>query len=179
MIDFLAVLPYYLEFVLPKAEEEVGYEVAMFFAAHKLLSLSSLSVSLQLLESGGLAGLRLIRIFRLLKMFRFMSQVRYVSLSFEVAGESIRKSIGPLFPMFAAGAISVIILSTLIYYAERGVEDTKLGYRVDANGNKRLAGWMSCSFVDPLLIEFPSQQILVDSKDDLVYFDHGHHYWIW
>jgi hypothetical protein len=67
-----------------------------------------------------LTGLRLIRVFTILKMFSFVNQVRYIQLSFEIAGEAVRKSLGPLFPLFAAGAILVLFLSTLVYYCERG-----------------------------------------------------------
>ncbi|KAI3641118.1 hypothetical protein MIR68_000848 [Amoeboaphelidium protococcarum] len=86
------------------------------------------------LTAARLSGLRLLRIFRLFKSFRFLQQFRFISISFEIAGESVRKSLGPLFPLFFTMAVAIMILGTVMYYAERGTYDVTTNQWLLSNG---------------------------------------------
>jgi hypothetical protein len=72
IVDMASILPFYLELLIEGSET---------------------------MDYGRWTGLRLVRVFKLLQMFRFLPQVRYIQFSFEVAGESITRSLGALFPM--------------------------------------------------------------------------------
>lgn len=100
IVDLVSIVPFYIEVVEFHTETFTG---------------------------GRLSGLRLLRVFRLFKAFRFINQVRYISISFEIAGESVRKSLGPLFPLFFTMTVSIVILGTFMYYCERGTYDVVSG----------------------------------------------------
>jgi len=64
-------------------------------------------------KSGMLRALRLIRVFRMLKVGRYLRWMR-------VFGKTLQASIAPLSMMMFIISISILLVSTLVYYAERG-----------------------------------------------------------
>ena len=64
-------------------------------------------------KSGMLRALRLIRVFRMLKVGRYLRWMR-------VFGKTLSASIAPLSMMMFIISISILLVSTLVYYAERG-----------------------------------------------------------
>lgn len=68
-------------------------------------------------KSGMLRALRLIRVFRMLKVGRYLRWMR-------VFGKTLSASIAPLSMMMFIISISILLVSTLVYYAERGTWNT-------------------------------------------------------
>lgn len=107
-IDLLAIVPYFIELAVDRNNS----------AAH-------LSYVFRI---------TILRMFRLFRIFRVFKHSSLIQLSIEVLIVALKKSLDALWALFFFAIITILLFSTLIYFAERGTYDPEKKVFVTKNG---------------------------------------------
>lgn len=110
VIDILAVLPFYVEVIIDAA------------------------IRMSPTASGTVSALRVLRAVRLVRVFRIFKLSRY-SRSMNLFAYAIINSLSALQVFLVYLSITVVLFSSVIYFAERGEFDERMGIWININGD--------------------------------------------
>ncbi|CAG8623543.1 3632_t:CDS:10 [Paraglomus brasilianum] len=103
VIDFIAIMPYYIELIF---HHDTTYDFRF----------------------------TILRLFRLLRVFRAFKYSSTIIMTIEVMIVAVKRSMDALSALFFFMVTSIVLFSTLLYFAERGTWDTEKHAFVDSNG---------------------------------------------
>ncbi|KAJ1498549.1 hypothetical protein HMI54_012583, partial [Coelomomyces lativittatus] len=103
ILDLIAILPYYIESMV--------YASSLRDQAHMSYVFRT----------------TILKMFRLFRLFRVFKHSSLIQLSIEVLIIALKRSLDALSALFLFIVISLVVFSTLLYFAERGTWDPKRG----------------------------------------------------